>query len=281
MVGTNVALLRPSPISGNDAGAIKFAVRYSEDSLVALNANPDSFVVAAVDFSEHLQVPHVLSPNPRLDYCRLLSHFFPIEWPKRIESTAVVSPTAIIGGGAYVGHGVIIEDGVRIGDETVILHNTVIAAGVKIGTRCLIKSGTVVGQKGFGFERDANGNPVAFNHYGSVVIGDFVEIGALSTIAAGALVDTRISDYVKIDDHVFVAHNVVIGESSLIIAGAEISGGVSIGKRCWLGPNCSIIDGISIGDEAFIGIGAVVTKSVPPAVVVAGNPARVLRRLDE
>ena len=47
-------------------------------------------------------------------------------------------------------------------------------------------------------------------HYGSVIIGNRVEIGALNTIVAGALINTTIGDDVKTDDHVHIAHNVSI-----------------------------------------------------------------------
>ena len=63
----------------------------------------------------------------------------------------------------------------------------------------------------------------------------------------------------------------------MITACAEISVSVSIGNNVWLGPNSSIIDNISIADNSFIGIGAVVTKSISEPGVYAGNPAKKLR----
>lgn len=50
-----------------------------------------------------------------------------------------------------------------------------------------------------------------------------------------------------------------------------------IGQNCFLGGRCMILPGIEIGDNCVIGAGSVVTKSVPPRSLVAGNPARVLR----
>lgn len=50
----------------------------------------------------------------------------------------------------------------------------------------------------------------------------------------------------------------------------------SIGKNVFLGANAVILPGITVGDGSIIGAGAVVTKDVPPAVVVGGNPAKVL-----
>ena len=51
-----------------------------------------------------------------------------------------------------------------------------------------------------------------------------------------------------------------------------------IGRRCFIGARSIILPGIEIGDECVIGAGSVVTKNLPPRSLVAGNPARILRR---
>lgn len=52
---------------------------------------------------------------------------------------------------------------------------------------------------------------------------------------------------------------------------------VRIGKHCWIGMGACILPGVTIGDGAIIGAGSVVTRDVPPYVVAAGNPCRVIR----
>jgi maltose O-acetyltransferase len=55
---------------------------------------------------------------------------------------------------------------------------------------------------------------------------------------------------------------------------------VKIGSNVWIGGNSVILPGVTIGDGVTVGAGSVVTKDVEPYVVVAGNPARVIRRLE-
>ncbi|CAG8958072.1 hypothetical protein HYFRA_00000416 [Hymenoscyphus fraxineus] len=54
---------------------------------------------------------------------------------------------------------------------------------------------------------------------------------------------------------------------------------ITIGDDCWLGGNVVVLAGISIGKGSTVGAGSVVTKNVPPFHVVAGNPAKVLRKI--
>ncbi len=56
------------------------------------------------------------------------------------------------------------------------------------------------------------------------------------------------------------------------------SKGIHIGKDVWVGARVGIVDGVTLGDHAVVGMGAVVTKDVPPWTIVAGNPARPIGR---
>jgi len=60
----------------------------------------------------------------------------------------------------------------------------------------------------------------------------------------------------------------------------EYGRAVTIGDDCWIGGGAIICPGVTIGDRCVIGAGAVVTRDVPEESFVAGNPARVLRRLN-
>ena len=56
---------------------------------------------------------------------------------------------------------------------------------------------------------------------------------------------------------------------------------IHIGKRVWIGPGSIVLPGVTIGDNSVIGAGSVVTKDVPENVVVAGNPAKIIKNVNE
>ncbi|WP_424006337.1 sugar O-acetyltransferase [Haloferax denitrificans] len=64
------------------------------------------------------------------------------------------------------------------------------------------------------------------------------------------------------------------------IKGPESGEPVTIGDNAWLGGRAVVNPGVTVGDDAVVASGAVVTKDVPDSVVVGGNPARVIKRLD-
>jgi acetyltransferase-like isoleucine patch superfamily enzyme len=55
---------------------------------------------------------------------------------------------------------------------------------------------------------------------------------------------------------------------------------VFIGKNVWIGRNCMILPGVIIGDHSVIAAGSIVNKSIPPKSLVAGNPAKVIRKIN-
>jgi maltose O-acetyltransferase len=56
---------------------------------------------------------------------------------------------------------------------------------------------------------------------------------------------------------------------------------IRIGNDVWIGGSCVILGGVTIGDHSIVAAGSVVTKDVPPNVIVAGNPAKVIKTIEE
>lgn len=266
MVGPDLPILSVAPLSALIDGALCFSKQPIKEAL-------QKYATVIVAQSENLgSAAAILSDSPRLDFARALAWIDGQHGISRPTEPPVVHPTA------KIGRGVVLGNGVTIGAHTIIHHNVVIGDGVIIGQRCVVKSCAVIGEDGFGFERDEQGLPVRLVHLGTVVIGSDVEIGSLTTICRGTLGDTVIEDHVKIDDHVHIAHNVKVRRAAMIIACAEVSGGVEVGEQAWIGPNASVIQQVIIGPQSVIGIGANVIRSVESGTTVAGNPAKVFSR---
>ena len=113
---------------------------------------------------------------------------------------------------------------------------------------------------------------------GSIVIGKNVWIGSNCTIEKSQLEQTIIEDHVKIDDLVQIGHNSIIKKFSQITAGSVVCGRAQIGKGCWLAPNSVISDGCKIGDNCFVGTLSFVKTDFPKNSVLAGSPAKFLRK---
>jgi UDP-3-O-[3-hydroxymyristoyl] glucosamine N-acyltransferase len=240
-----------------------------------------AILLCASDMDGLIRGTHILVANPRLAFAAAVERFFAPKATPVIATSAVVDPSASIGRGVGIGHHCVIGPNVRIGDDSQISHNVVLAEDVQIGARCHVGSNSVIGEPGFGWAKDEAGRRKRIPHLGTVVIGDDVEIGALSSIASGTIGLTRIGNGVKIDDHVFIAHNVTLEENVAIVACAEISGSVTIGRNTWIGPNVSIRDGLTVAADSLIGMGSVVVKDIVEPGVYAGIPARYVKALDK
>lgn len=264
--GADVSIVEVRPLDSLTDGALGFA-KTAPVSGVNVAA-----VIIAPPGTPADQGAVIEAKNPRLTFAKAL-HFLASE-PGFLVPTeaAIIDPTAQVSSTAVLGKGV------RIGARTVIGHHVVIADGVSIGNDCIIKANTVIGDAGFGFERDENGVPIRMLHLGTVVIGNRVEIGSLNTVCRATLGCTIVEDDVKTDDHVHIAHNCRVRRGALLTACSELSGGVEVGEFAWIGPNSSVIQKAVVGRHAFVGIGSNITKSVPDGAAVAGNPARLLSR---
>ena len=95
------------------------------------------------------------------------------------------------------------------------------------------------------------------------------------------------------DTHVYIGDSTMLGPNVVIataghpilpelrVKAYQYNATVHIGKNCWLGAGVIVLPGITIGDNTVVGAGSVVTKDLPPNVIAAGNPCRVLREINE
>ena len=122
-------------------------------------------------------------------------------------------------------------------------------------------------------------------------IGPFVEVQRNAMVGRNCKIQSHsfICEGVTIEDEVFVGHGVMFindrypraatdagvlqAESDWTVVHTTVRKGASIGS------NATILCGVTVGEGAIIGAGSVVTKDVPPRTVVAGNPAKVIRRI--
>jgi len=244
----------------------------------------DSVKSAAVICSEDLLIQEnssiVFIPvaKPRLSFAKVLTRFASHSHLPGISSSASVGKNCIIGERVFIGENTVVSSDVSIDCGTIIHSNVSIYSNVKIGKNCIIHSGVVIGSDGFGFEKDEDGILIKIPHIGGVIIGDNVEIGANTCIDRGTLSNTVIGNYVKIDNLCHIAHNVQIGENSTIIALSMIAGSVKIGKNCWIAPCAAIKEKLVVNDGSLVGLGAVVIRDVVSGDVVAGVPARSIKK---
>ncbi|WP_417291662.1 UDP-3-O-(3-hydroxymyristoyl)glucosamine N-acyltransferase [Corallibacter sp.] len=250
--------------------------REQKEKQVWIKKSQSKIIITDVDISVEGKI-NIITDAPKILFSYLIGKFFVEEKTSEIHPTSVISEKAKIGKGCYIGPNTILGDNVTIGDNCIIFGNVTINDRVKIGNNVKIQSGTVIGGEGFGYLKSDKLGVLNFPHIGGVIIEDNVEVGANNTIDRGALADTVLRKDVKTDSLVHIAHNVVIGERTLIMANAMFSGSVTVGKDCWIAPSSSMRDAINIGDNVTVGLGAVVTKSIPPNQVWTGNPARELR----
>jgi acetyltransferase-like isoleucine patch superfamily enzyme len=156
----------------------------------------------------------------------------------------------------------------EIGPGTIVSTGAVVFAGTKLGARVIVGDGARVR------ERCAIGDDVVIGS-GSLIEND-TTVGELTKIQAEAY----ITAYSTLEDNVFIAPCVVTTNDNFMgrtEKRRELIKGPTIRRGARIGGGAILCPGVEIGEEAFVGAGAVVTKDVPPRVVVVGSPARVLR----
>ncbi|MCT4635860.1 MAG: UDP-3-O-(3-hydroxymyristoyl)glucosamine N-acyltransferase [Rickettsiales bacterium] len=233
--------------------------------------------------------------NPYKAYAIVANEFYAEKEIKgKISDTAVISKKAQLGDNCSIGNFVVIEDGVVIGNNSSIDHNSVIKRNVVIGNNTKIASnvtishsvignnviihpGTRIGQDGFGFASDHTGH-LKVPQLGIVKIGDFVEIGANTTIDRGSAQDTIIGDMCQIDNLVQLGHNVQLGKACVIVAQVGIAGSTKLGDFVILGGQVGVAGHLKIGNQVQVAAQSGIAQNIEDKQIMGGSPAVPIRQ---
>src|SRR3954469_3432492 len=205
-----------------------------------------------------------------------------------VHASAIVYPGTVLGEGVKVLEGAVVGKQpslsprstakreplppTEIGDGTIVSTGAVVFAGSRIGARVILGDQSCVRER--------------------VTVGDDVVLGRGSLIEN----DTTVGDRTKIQAEEYVTAYSTLEEGVLIgrCVGTtndtfmgrterrlELMKGPTIRRGARVGGGAILLPGIEVGEEAFVGAGAVVTRDVPPRMLVVGSPARVLREVPD
>ncbi|HEU0024397.1 MAG TPA: DapH/DapD/GlmU-related protein [Thermoleophilaceae bacterium] len=169
------------------------------------------------------------------------------------KASRELPPPAVIGAGALVGSGAVVVAGASVAEGSVVADQAHVRERAQIGAESMVGRG--------------------------VAVDNDVRIGARVRIQTNAY----ITAHSVIEDDVFIAPGVVLTNDPT--AGRRRSGeellGAVLRRACRLGAGAVVLPGIEVGEEAFVAAGAVVTGDVDARAVVAGVPARVVRKVPD
>ncbi|EOS66670.1 DapH/DapD/GlmU-related protein [Oscillibacter sp. 1-3] len=227
-------------------------------------------------------VPNIIrSPESKRAFFHTIEHFYSQEEPRpTVGHFTYVSPGVKLGKNVRIGHNCTLDGDISIGENTVIWNNVVIVNRVRIGKNCFIHSGTIIGHDDYSYTEDSSHKKTMIKHYGGVIIGNDVWLGKNVCVNRGTIDDTVLEDGVKIDDLSQISHNCILKENATLAYPCSLGGSTCIGRNGYIS-GAIIRNQCTIGEDAFVGMGAVVVKNVPPGETVVGNPARPLVRKKE
>jgi UDP-3-O-[3-hydroxymyristoyl] glucosamine N-acyltransferase len=290
-----VSLMLNGTVEGNPEVSVNQLAKIEEATAGSLSflANPKyeqflystkaSAVIVNQDLvlTDNVSTTLIRVENAYSAFTILLEKYNTLKLDKRgIETPSFVHPTAKIGSDVYIGAFAYIGQDVTIGDNCKIYPNTYIADGVTIGNNVtlyagvkvyfdcvmgnnvIIHSGAVIGGDGFGFAPKPDGSYDKISQIGNVIMEDFVEVGANTTIDRATLGSTVIRKGVKLDNLIQVAHNVEIGPNTVIAAQTGVSGSTKIGENSIIGGQVGIVGHISLAKGTQVQAQSGISRSI-------------------
>ncbi|MCT8977259.1 N-acetyltransferase [Clostridium sp. CX1] len=163
-------------------------------------------------------------------------------------------PPAVISEGCLIGAGVIVYCGCEIGEKTLVADLATIRENVTIGSKTIIGRG--------------------------VAVENFCKVGSNCKLET----NVYLTAYSEVEDNVFIAPGVVTSNDNFAARSKERYNhfkGVTIKKGGRVGAQATILPGKIVNEDGFVAAGSVVTKDVEKEVIVAGNPAKELKKVPE
>jgi len=191
-----------------------------------------------------------------------------------MDAKVILGKGCVVDNGAMVGHlpaRSIPSMVLNIGDGAKIRRGTVIYAGSQIGKNMETGHNSVV--------REENKIGDGFSIWSNSVVDYGCKIGNNVKIHCNCY----IAQFTVIEDDVFIAPGVIIANDIYpgMKESKEMMKGPMIKRGAQIGIGCRILPYVTVGEGAVIGAGSVVTKDVPPHMVAAGVPAKIIKKVDE
>ncbi len=182
--------------------------------------------------------------------------------PNIIASTARVHPSVVMD-----------DHNIEIGENTEIGPNCTIYANTKIGSDVMIGAGCVIGSESLQLIRTPDGKKKQIYHVGGVVIGDGTYMGVNNVVVRNVweTPPTTIGKNVAIANLVMIGHNVIVEDDAQLISTVVLGGGCVIKKGARVSFGSNVSNRLVVGENAWVTIGSVVTRDVPPGQRVSGN----------
>ena len=272
-----VLIAQVAPLERAAEGEIGFVAHLKYRKV--LDVSKAAAVIVPPSLAQATNIPRIVTKDPYLYFARVAQLLNPERRPAPgIHPSAVVLselPASVsVGALAYVGEGCsigenvvigpgcVIQPGCHVGENSLLHARVSLYAETHLGTHCILHSGCVLGSDGFGFARKPDGSWEKIPQIGRVILGDWVEIGANTTIDRGALDDTVIESGAKLDNLIQVAHNCKIGENAALAGQVGMAGSSTLGKRVMVGGQAGIMGHIEVGDDIVVSARSFISKSV-------------------
>jgi UDP-N-acetylglucosamine acyltransferase len=187
-----------------------------------------------------------------------------------IHSTAIISESAII------------NDDVIVGPYAIIGDNVEIRRGTEIGPHVVIRGPTMIGENNRIYQFSSIGDDPQDKKYtgeaesglfigNNNIIREYCSINRGTSKGGGR---TVIGDNNWIMAYVHIAHDCIVGDHTVFANNATLAGHVTVENHATLGGFTGVHQFCRIGSHSFSAISSVITKDVPPYIMVAGNTAK-------